>query len=117
MTTKPYTVEDYAFAQAEFYTYRRTLADYAALLSEAGALLRERTDRVTVTGIASQPPNGSATIDGRALPGAADIQRTLVRYRGAYERLRATWDGLPHAERAGQRPPPSELPTLRPAHP
>lgn len=115
MTTEPYTVEDYAFAQAEFYTYRRTLADYAALLSEAGALLRERTDRVTVIGLTSQPSEDSATIDGRALPGAADIQRTLVRYRGAYDRLRATWDGLPPAERRDQRPPPSELPTLQPA--
>ncbi|MGH1590674.1 hypothetical protein ACRBEV_22885 [Methylobacterium phyllosphaerae] len=116
MTTAHHTTEDYAFAQAEFYTHRRTLAGYAALLSETGRLLRDHTDRVTVAGLglSSQRP-GSPAIDGQALPDPADIQRLLVLYRGAYARLRATWDGLTPAERDGLRPPPSDLPTLRPA--
>ena len=116
MTNAALTVEDYAFAQAEFYTCRRTLADYAARLSEAADLLRERTDRVRVTGLGPIPrPAGAPVIDGSALPAAADIQRALERYRGAYDRLRRAWDGLPPTERQDQRPPPSELPTLRPA--
>jgi hypothetical protein len=116
MTTGQHTTEDYAFAQAEFYTHRRTLAGYVALLSDAARLLRDQTDRVTVAGggLAAQRV-GSAVIDGQALPTAADIQRVLVLYRGAYDRLRAAWDGLPPPERAGLRPPPSDLPTLQPA--
>ena len=115
------TIEDYAFAQAEFHTYKRTLADYAARLTEAGTLLRERTDRVSLTGVglgpalAVRPSGGPELIDGRALPQPVDIQRMLVRYHGAYERLRTTWDGLPPAERGGLRPPPPSLPTLVPA--
>lgn len=116
MTTAHHTTEDYAFAQAEFYTHRRTLAGYVALLSEAARLLRDHTDRVTIAGVglASQQP-GSPMIDGRALPDPSDIQRMLVLYRGAYDRLRTTWDGLPPAERDGLRPPPPDLPTLQPA--
>jgi hypothetical protein len=111
------TTDDYAFAQSEFYTYRRTLADYAARLSEAAVLLRERTDRVTIAhvGLDHSARVVADVIDGQALPAAADIQRMLVGYRGAYDRLRTTWDGLPAAERKGLRPPPPDLPTLLPA--
>jgi hypothetical protein len=117
MTTDDYTVEDYAFAQAEFYTCRRALADYVARLSEAAVLLREHTDRVVVAGVGVATEQvGSAVIDGPTLPGPSDIQRTLERYRGAFNRLRSTWDGLAPAERQGLRPPPSGLPTLRPAN-
>lgn len=116
MTKADPTVDDYAFAQAEFYTCRRTLAEYAARLSETAALLRAETDRVQVAGVGPIPqPAGSAVIDGRALPAAADIQRALERYRGAYGRLRRTWDGLVPADRQDLRPPPSGLPTLQPA--
>lgn len=113
------TTEDYAFAQAEFHTYKRTLADYAARLTEAGTLLRERTDRVSLTGVGLglAPTARPELIDGRALPQPADIQRMLVRYHGAYDRLRTTWDGLPPAARKGLRPPPPSLPTLAPAGP
>ncbi|MCJ2068981.1 hypothetical protein MKK75_09230 [Methylobacterium sp. J-030] len=114
--TGHYTTEDYAFAQAEFHTHRRTLAGYVALLSEAARLLRDHTDRVTVSGVGIAAPRaGSAVIDGQALPAPAEIQRLLVLYRGAYDRLRTTWDGLPPPERAHLRPPPSDLPTLQPA--
>ena len=118
MTIDKYTTEDYAFARAEFYTCRRTLADYAARLSQVAVLLREHTDRVMVTGVGLTAGQqiGSTVIDGQALPAPADIQCMLVRYRGAYDRLRETWDGLPPAEREGLRPPPSDLPTLRPAN-
>ncbi|MDP4025836.1 hypothetical protein Q8W71_24705 [Methylobacterium sp. NEAU 140] len=115
MTRDTYTPEDYAFAQAEFYTYRRTLADYVARLSEAATLLRAHTDRVTVAGVGLDGRGGAPVIDGHGLPAAADIQRTLVRYRGAYDRLRTTWDGLPPGERDGLRAPPPDLPTLTPA--
>lgn len=116
MTTADPTADDYAFAQAEFYTCRRTLADYAARLSEAAARLRAETDRVQVAGVGPGPQApGSVVIDGRALLAAADIQRALERYRGAYGRLRRTWDGLVPADRRDLRPPPSELPTLQPA--
>lgn len=116
MTTGHHTTEDYAFAHAEFYTHRRTLAGYVALLSEAARLLRDHTDRVTVTGVGPAAQRaGSAIIDGQALPTPGDIQRLLVLYRGAYDRLRATWDGLPPPERDGLRPPPSDLPNLQPA--
>jgi hypothetical protein len=116
MTTGHHTTKDYAFAQAEFYTHRRTLAGYVAFLSEAAQLLRDHTDRVTVAGVGLAAQQvGSAVIDGQALPSPADIQRLLVLYRGAYDRLRATWDGLSPSERDGLRPPPSDLPTLQPA--
>lgn len=110
-----YSLEDYAFAESEFYTYRRRLADYVARLSDAAALLREHTDRATVTGIGpAQQPVDAAVIDGPGLPGFLDIHRTLECYRGAYHRLRTTWDGLNPAQRQGLRSPPSGLPTLRP---
>jgi hypothetical protein len=115
MTIEHHTTEDYAFAQAEFYTHRRTLAGYVALLSEAARLLRDHTDSVTFVGVGLAAQRaGSTVIDGRALPTPADIQRLLVLYRGAYDRLRATWDGLPPPERDRLRPPPPSLPTLLP---
>lgn len=112
-----FTLEDYAFAQAEFHTHRRTLADYVARLSEAAASLREHTDRVIVLGLnsAAHQNAGSVVIDGGRLPASADIQRILLSYRGAYDRLRTTWEGLSPTVRTGLRPPPSDLPTLRPS--
>lgn len=115
------TTEDYAFAESEFHHFKRALADYAARLAEAAAALRERTDSVSFEhvglGLPLSPVGaGAATvIDGAALPKPVDIQHMLIRYRGAYDRLRATWDGLPPAERPGLRPPPANLPTLVPA--
>ena len=115
------TTEDYAFAESEFHHFKRALADYAARLSEAAAALRERTDRVSFEHVglglplAPAGPGTSVSIDGAALPKPVDIQHMLIRYRGAYDRLRATWDGLPPAERTGLRPPPPSLPTLVPA--
>jgi hypothetical protein len=115
MTTFKYSLEDYAFAESEFYTYRRRLADYVVRLSDAAALLREHTDEVTVAGFGLAPQPGDApVIDGPGLPGSLDIHRTLECYRGAYHRLRTTWDGLNPAQRQGLRSPPSGLPTLRP---
>lgn len=115
------TTEDYAFAQAEFHHYKRALADYAARLAEAAGALRERTARVSVSGVGlgaplkAVAPGERVTIDGAALPKPVDIQHLLIRYHGAYDRLRTTWDGLPPADRTGLRPPPPSLPALTPA--
>ena len=115
------TTEDYAFAQVEFHHYKRALADYAARLAEAASVLRARTDRVTLSGVGLGPalkavaPGERVTIDGAALPRPVDIQHMLIRYHGAYDRLRTTWDGLRPTDRTGLRPPPPSLPTLTPA--
>lgn len=115
------TSEDYAFAQAEFHHYKRALADCAAQLSEAATALRACTDRVAVAAVGLGPalkavaPGERVVIDGAALPKPVDIQHLLIRYHGAYDRLRTTWDGLPPADRLRLRPPPPSLPTLTPA--
>lgn len=105
--------EAYLAARAEFEVVQAQLADIATAIDGVAAALRSAPGAFMFSNIpGGRPPETpiggrSKSFDGRQWQSAEQIQRLLISWHAARDKMMGAWAEVPGEARAGLQPPPA----------
>jgi hypothetical protein len=103
----------YLAARAEFEVVHTQLMDIATAIDSVAAALRSAPGAVMFSNLPGgrppETPRGgrSKSFDARQWPSAEQIQRLLISWHAARDKMMAAWAAISDPVRAGLQPPPA----------